>query len=154
MLRNLQTNGSEYANGMCKAKVEMKRGTFVVADEITKEFDLATGITGAKLINRGTKVTRDVAEGFPVSDYDQDQDTILLGEYAYMNELEGRWMTSEYDATTVKSTLAVGSYLNIASGKLIASPDNAVTIIKFIGLINDNGHTLAGFEIDVTAKLA
>ena len=62
-------------------------------------------------------------------------------------------MTSEYDST-VNASLAVGSYLTISAGKLIASPANAVTIIKFIGIIDDNGHKLAGFEIDATAKLA
>lgn len=153
MLRNLQTDGNSYANGMNTAKVQMVRGSFVTVDEATQTFNLATGIAGAKLIDRGTKLTRDVAMGFAVSVYDTDQDTILIGERAYVNNLEGRWATTEYD-TTVNDTLAVGSYLSIASGKLIASPSNAVTIIKFIGMVNDNGHKLAGFEIDPTVKLA
>jgi hypothetical protein len=154
MIRNLQTNGSQYANGMCKAKTQMKRGSFVVADETAKTFDLATGIAGAKIINRGTKITRDVSEGLMISEFDEDQDTILVDEYAYMNELEGRWKTTEFDATTVKDTLAVGSYLSISAGKLIASPSNAVTILKFLGIMDENGHKMAGFEVDVTAKLA
>ena len=154
MLRNLQTNGSQYANAMYSAKTQMNRGAFVVADETAKTFDLATGIAGAKIINRGTKLTRDVAEGLPVSEFDTDQDTILVGEYAYMNELEGRWRTDQFDATTVKDTLAVGSYLSISAGKLIASPSNAVTILKFLGIMEENGHKMAGFEVDVTAKLA
>lgn len=153
MLRNLQTNGNSSANGQNKAKVQMVRGSFATVKESTKELELATGIAGAKLVDRGTKLTRDVAEGLPVSMYDADQDTILVGEYAYLNELEGRWITTEYDST-VNNALAIGSYLNIAGGKLIASPSNAVTIIKFIGILDDNGHALAGFEIDATAKLA
>lgn len=153
MLRNLQTNGSTFANGQNKAKVQMVRGAFVTVNEGTKELELATGVKGAKLVDRGTKLTRDVAEGMPVSVYDTDQDTILVGEKAYINELEGRWATTEYDST-VNGTLAVGSYLDIASGKLVASASNAVTIIKFIGMVNDNGHTLAGFEVDFTSKLA
>lgn len=153
MLRNLQTNGSEYANGQNVAKVQMVRGAFVTANEATKELDLATGIAGVKIVDRGTKLTKEVAMGFPISVYDVEQDTILVGERAYLNELEGRWATTEYDST-VNASLAVGSYLNIASGKLIASPANAVTIIKFIGLVDDNGHKLAGFEIDTTVKLA
>ena len=91
MLRNLQTNGSTYANGQNTAKVEIVRGAFVVADEATKTFDLATGIAGAKIVDRGTKLTKDVAMGFPVSVYDADQDKILVGERAYLNELEGRY---------------------------------------------------------------
>lgn len=153
MLRNLQTNGSQYANGQNTAKVQLVRGAFVTTNEATKELDLATGIAGVKIVDRGTKLTRDVAEGYVVSPYDTDQDTILIGERAYLNELEGRWATTEYD-NTVTSSLAIGSYLTITSGKLVASPLNAVTIIKFIGIINDNGHALAGFEIDTTAKLA
>jgi hypothetical protein len=154
MLRNLQTNGSQYANAMCKAKTQMKRGSFVVADEVAKTFDLATGIAGAKIINRGTKITRDVSEGLMISEFDEDQDTILVDEYAYMNELEGRWKTTEYDATTVNTSLPVGSYLSISAGKLVASPSNAVTILKFLGIMEDNGHKMAGFEVDVTSKLA
>lgn len=153
MLRNLQTNGSQSANGQNKAKAQMVRGAFVTVNETTKELELATGIKGAKIVDRGTKLTRDVAEGLPVSVYDTDQDTILVGEYAFVHELEGRYATTEYDST-VNASLAVGSYLNISAGKLIASPTNAVTILKFIGLVDDNGHKLAGFEVDLTAKLA
>lgn len=153
MIRNLQTNGSQSANGQNKAKVEMKRGSFVKIDETTKELDFVTGIAGARLVDRGTKLTRDVAEGLPVSMYDTDQDTILIGELAFVHELEGRWAIDQYDST-VNASLAVGSYLNISAGKLIASPSNAVTILKFIGMVEDNGHKLAGFEVDATAKLA
>lgn len=153
MLRNLQTNGNTFANGQNTAKTQMVRGSFVKIDESTQTFDLATGIAGAKMVDRGTKLTRDVAQGFPVSVYDADQDTILVGERAYMNELEGRWATTEYDST-VNASLAKGSYLTISNGKLVASPSNAVTIIKFIGMVADCGHTLAGFEVDATAKLA
>ena len=153
MLRNLQTNGNDYANGQNTASVDMVRGSFVTADESTKTLALANSIAGAKLLDRGTKLTRDVAQGFAISVYDTDQDTILAGERGYLNTLEGRWATTEHDST-VNSSLAVGSYLNISAGKLIASPSNAVTIIKFIGMVNDCGHTLAGFEIDTTAKLA
>ena len=153
MLRNLQSNSNTFANGMNTAKTQMVRGSFVKIDESTKTFDLATGIAGAKIIDRGIKVTPAVAQNFAVSVYDTDQDTILVGERAYCNELVGRWATTEYDST-VNSSLAIGSYLTISAGKLIASPSNAVTIIKFIGMVLDNGHTLAGFEIDTTAKLA
>jgi len=153
MLRNLQTNGNSSANGMNSAKVDMVRGSFVKIDEATKTFDLATGIAGVKIVDRGTKLTKDLAMGYPISVYDTDQDTILTGERGYMNELEGRWATTQYDST-VNATLTVGSYLTVSAGKLVASPSNAVTIIKFIGMIPDCGHTLAGFEVDATAKLA
>jgi hypothetical protein len=153
MLRNLQTNGNSFANGMNSAKVDIVRGAFVKVDEATKTFDLATGIAGVKIVDRGTKLTTDLAMGMPISVYDTDQDTILTGERGYMNELEGRWATTEYDST-VNASLAVGSYLTISAGKLVASPSNAVTIIKFIGMVSDCGHTLAGFEVDATAKLA
>ena len=154
MLRNLQTNGSQSSNAQNKAKVQMVRGAFVTVNETTKELELATGIAGARIVDRGTKLTRDVAEGIPVSMFDAEQDTILVGELAFVHELEGRWRTTEFDATTVKDTLAVGSYLNISAGKLIASPSNAVTILKFLGIMEENGHKMAGFEVDVTAKLA
>lgn len=154
MIRNLQTNGSQSANAQNKAKVEMMRGTFVTINETTKELELATGLAGARIVDRGTKLTRDVAEGLPVSMFDKDQDTILEGELAFVHELEGRWKTDQFDATTVKDTLAVGSYLNVSAGKLIASPSSAVTILKFLGMMDDNGHKMAGFEVDVTAKLA
>jgi hypothetical protein len=153
MLRNLQGDGNTFSNGQNAAKTQMVRGSFVKVDETTQTFDLATGIAGAKIIDRGTKLTKDVALGFAVSVYDADQDTILVGERGYVNNLEGRWATTEYDST-VNASLPVGSYLTISAGKLVASPSNAVTIIKFIGLVDDNGHKLAGFEVDPTAKLA
>lgn len=153
MLRNLQTNGNSSANGQNKASVDMVRGTFVTIDETTQTLALATGIAGAKIVDRGLKLTKDVAMGFPVSSYDVDQDTILVGEKGYCNELEGRWATTMYD-NTVTSALAKGTYLTISDGKLTISPSNAVTIIKFIGIVDDNGHNLAGFEVDVTNKLA
>jgi hypothetical protein len=153
MLRNLQTNGNGASNGQNKASVDMVRGSFVTADEATKTLALATGIAGVKIVDRGTKLTVSVAQNFAISPYDADQDTILAGERGYLNDLEGRWATSMYDST-VNSVLAIGSYLTITAGKLVASPLNAVTIIKFLGLIPDNGHTLAGFEIDATVKLA
>jgi hypothetical protein len=138
---------------MNTAKTQMVRGSFVKVDEATQTFDLATGIAGAKIIDRGTKRTIDTALGFAVSVYDADQDTILVGERAYVNNLEGRWATTEYDST-ITSALTVGTYLTISAGKLTISPSNAVTIIKFIGIVSDNGHSLAGFEIDPTTKLA
>jgi hypothetical protein len=153
MLRNLQTNGNTSANGQNTASVNMVRGAFVTADESTKTLALATGIAGARIVDRGTKLTPSVAQGFAISPYDTDQDTILAGERAYLNTLEGRWATTQYD-NTITSSLAVGTYLTISAGKLTISPSNAVTIIKFIGLVPDCGHTLAGFEVDATAKLA
>lgn len=154
MLRNLQTNGNSSSNGQNKASVSMVRGSFVTVDETTQTLALAvSGVAGAKIVDRGLKLTKDVAMGFPVSSYDVDQDTILVGERGYCNELEGRWATTMYD-NTVTSALAKGTYLTISAGKLTISPANAVTIIKFIGIVNDNGHDLAGFEVDVTNKLA
>jgi len=152
MLRNLQTNENSASNGQNTSTVDMVRGTFVTLDEATKTFSPATGIAGVKMIDRGTKNTISVSQGFAISPYDTDQDTILAGERGYAVDLEGRWATTQYDST-VNASLAVGSYLTISAGKLIASPSNAVTIIKFIGLVPDCGHTLAGFEINLTSKL-
>lgn len=151
MLRNLQTNGSQYANAMYKAKTDIKRGSFVQVDEQTMEVKLATGIAGAKLINRGLKLTKDVAmEMYPVDEYSDDQDIIKEKEMGYLNELEGRWASTEYDSSVESS--AIDSYLTIANGKLKAS--STPTIIIFKGFVTEGSHKLAKFEFDHTVKLA
>lgn len=152
MLRNLQTNGSTFANAMNKAKVDMKRGSFVTVDNATLELKLANGIAGAKMVNRGTKLTKEIAMGFEEDVYSDEQDIIKAGEKGYLNELEGRWATTEYDATSITSDTAIDSYLTIANGKLTTS--GTPTIIKFIGFIQDGDHKLVGVEFDYTIKLA
>lgn len=153
MLRDLQSFIVN-ADASKKAKVAIKRGTFVNKLEATGEFDLPTVADEVYVVDRDYKVTKALAQGEVVSDYDDDQELILKGEFASLIKLQAgvRKATSEYSGADVD--LAVGKYLTISvttdatQGKLIPSPANAKTNIKSLGYIIDAGsHKLLGFEV-------
>ena len=154
MLKNLQTSNNEFANGMNTASVDMKRGAFVTVDEATHKLSLANGIAGAFMVNRGFKLTPLSAMGYPVSDFDEEQDLIKAGEHGYLNVLEGRWATSEFDSTKITDSTTVGTYLDIKDGKLTTEGVAGSTIIKFIGWRTVGDHKLCGVEFVPTVKLA
>ena len=148
MLRDLQSFATN-VNGQCKASAQMVRGSFVQINEVTKTFAVTSSITDAFIVDKDMTVTKASAMGEEYSDYDVDQDTILVGQFAGLVSLQKgvRKATSEY-------TLAVGegladTYLTITNGKLVPSGALGVTPtnIKSLGLITDNFHTLLGFRI-------
>ena len=94
MLRNIQ-NDTVYADGTKKVSEAMKRGTFVTVNA-SGEIVKATTLAGAYMLDRGLKLTQEVAMGFPVSQYDETQDVVDKGEYAELVPLvASKWATSE-----------------------------------------------------------
>lgn len=154
MLRNIQ-NDTVYADGTKKASEAMKRGTFVTVNA-SGEIVKATTLAGAYMLDRGLKLTQEVAMGFPVSQYDETQDVVDKGEYAELVPLvASKWATSEYADDVVDGI----SYLTVgADGKLKKSDDP--TILVFNGFMNDGykadgtQHKLAVFTINPVVKLA
>lgn len=154
MLRNIQ-NDTVYADGTKKASEAMKRGTFVTVNA-SGEIVKATTLAGAYMLDRGLKLTQEVAMGFPVSQYDETQDVVDRGEYAELVPLvASKWATSEYADDVVDGI----SYLTVgADGKLKKSDDP--TILVFNGFMNDGykadgtQHKLAVFTINPAVKLA
>lgn len=154
MLRNIQ-NDTVYADGTKKASEAMKRGTFVTVN-VSGEIVKATTLAGAYMLDRGLKLTQEVAMGFPVSQYDETQDVVDKGEYAELVPLvASKWATSEYADDVVDGI----SYLTVgADGKLKKSDDP--TILVFNGFMNDGykadgtQHKLAVFTINPAVKLA
>jgi len=153
MLRDLQSYGIN-VDATKKASVAIVRGTFVAKNESAKTFGLATDVTEMYLVDRGTVVTKGIAMDEPYSEYDTEQDTIIIGAIAGLITLQKgvRKATSEYDSALVDADVTAGKYLTVSitgdtQGKLIASPTNAKTNIKSLGWVTDNGHKLLGFEI-------
>ena len=154
MLRNIQ-NDTVYADGTKKASEAMKRGTFVTVNA-SGEIVKATTLAGAYILDRGLKLTQEVAMGFPISQYDEAQDVVDKGEYAELVPLvASKWATSEYADDVVDGI----SYLTVgADGKLKKSTDP--TILVFNGFMNDGykadgtQHKLAVFTINPAVKLA
>ena len=154
MLRNIQ-NDTVYADGTKKVSEAMKRGTFVTVNA-SGEIVKATTLAGAYMLDRGLKLTQEVAMGFPVSQYDEAQDVVDKGEYAELVPLvASKWATSEYADDVVDGI----SYLTVgADGKLKKSTDP--TILVFNGFMNDGykadgtQHKLAVFTINPAVKLA
>lgn len=153
MLRDLQSFIIN-VNGMNKAARDIKRGTFVNKAEATKTFDLATDVDDVYVLDRDTKVTKSVAIGEEISDYDDDQELVTAGEFGQLIKLQKgvRKATSEY--VGADADLVADNYLTIETtagdnqGKLIASPSNAKTNIKSLGYYMDaNAHKLLAFEI-------
>jgi hypothetical protein len=92
------------------------------------------------------------AIGEPVSDYDVEQENIVLGDLAGLIAFAKgeRWATTEYDSALADADAQAGKYLTVGitganQGKLIASA--TATSIKSAGYVVDNGHKLLAFEI-------
>jgi hypothetical protein len=148
MLRDLQSSVIN-VNGQCKASAQMVRGTFVQINEVAKTFAITSSVTDAFVVDKDMTITKASAMGEPYSDYDTEQETILVNEFAGLIPLQKgvRKATSEY---TVSDAEAVADlYLTIVAGKLVTSGTLGATptSIKSLGFITDNGHKLLGFRI-------
>jgi len=148
MLRDLQSFAVN-VNGQCKASAQIVRGSFVQISEVAKTFAVTSSLTDAFIVDKDMTITKATSIGEPYSDYDTEQDTIVVGEYAGLISLQKgvRKATSEY---TVSDAEAVADlYLTVVGGKLVTSGTLGATPtnIKSLGFITDNGHKLLGFRI-------
>ena len=147
MIRSLIGNIGTGVDAQKKAKVEMKRGAFVKANEKTKELELATALADVTgVVVRDTKVDVDVAMGLTPSEYSDSQDKILVGEYCgHRAILKGeRWATTQFVEGLSDTDAEAGKYLSVANGELIASV--GATSIVSLGWVMDGAKKLLGFK--------
>lgn len=147
MIRFLQNLTGMNVDAQKKAKVEMKRGTFVEVDELAGELKLAVALANVTgIVVRDTKVDTDVAMGLNPSEYSDSQDKILLGEYAGHRAIAKgeRIATDQFDATLTDVQAEAGKYLTVTDGKLATSA-TATTVVS-LGWVMDVGHKLLGFK--------
>lgn len=147
MIRSLQNNIGGNVDAQKKAKVEMKRGAFVKANEKTKELELATALADVTgVVVRDTKVDMDIAMGLTPSEYSDSQDKILKGEYCgHRTILKGeRWATTQFVSGLSDTDAEAGKYLSVTNGELVSSVE-ATSIIS-LGWIMDGTNKLLGFK--------
>lgn len=148
MLRVLQSIEGKNVDAEKKAKVQIKRGTFIKVNEATGQFEPAANLTEVNgIVNKDFTITQESAIGLAVSDYDVAQDTIQAGEFGLVVTLlpNEMYATTEYgDLTDVQA--AAGNYLTVENGKLVASEE--ATALLSLGWIMDVGlHKLLGFKV-------
>lgn len=152
MIKNLQTILGVNVDAQYQAGEELKRGDFVKVDG--GKLKRATSVSEVVgVVVRDVKVTKDVAMGYPVSDWDAEQDTILKDEYCGLRVLQKgeRFATdclasADIDGEANKG--AVGEYLIVENGKLKGTAtQDTDTGLKSLGKMNIAGHAMFGFVV-------
>jgi len=152
MIKVLQNIFGVNVDAQKRAKVQMKRGTFVKANELTGELELATAtadITG--VLVRDVVVDDDVAQGFPVSEWEDSQDIVKAGELCGHRAIQKgeRYATDQYgDSTALPEADAVaGKVLDVVNGKLVKAVASSTSNIVSLGFIQVAGHKMLGFKL-------
>lgn len=146
MIKNLQNIIGVNVDATKKMKTDAKRGTWVAVDETTGELVVAADLSKAQgFVVRDVVVTRDVANGIPVSDFDLEQDLVKAGELAGIRvpQTGERFVTTEYDLTDANA--ASGKYLTVVDGVLKTSA--TATKIQSVGYKTIGDHKLLGFKL-------
>lgn len=152
MIKNLQTILGVNVDAQYQAGEELKRGDFVKVDGgKLKKATSVSEVVG--VVVRDVKVTKDVAMGYPVSDWDAEQDTILKDEYCGLRVLQKgeRFATdclASVDIDGEANKGAVGEYLIVENGKLKGTAtQDTDTGLKSLGKMNVAGHAMFGFVV-------
>lgn len=152
MIKNLQTILGVNVDAQYQAGEELKRGDFVkISDGKLMKAVSADEMVG--VVVRDVKVTKDVAMGHPVSDWDLEQDVILKDEFCGLRVLhKGERFatdclaTSDLDGGTNKG--AAGEYLMVENGKIKGTAtQDTDTGLKSLGKMNVAGHSMFGFVV-------
>lgn len=151
MIKVLQNIHGVNVDATKKAKVEMKRGAFVKANELTGELELATAtadVTG--VVIRDVIVDDDVAQGLPVSDWSTTQDTIKKGELCGHRVIhKGEvFATDQYGDTSAlpEGDAKAGKQLDVANGKLVKLAGASSNIVS-LGFVQIAGHKMLAFKL-------
>ena len=152
MIKNLQTILGVNVDAQYQAGEELKRGDFVKV-EGGKLMKAASVDEMVGVVVRDVKVTKDVAMGYPVSDWDAEQDTILKDEYCGLRVLHKgeRFATdclasADIDGEANKG--AAGEYVIVENGKLKGTATQETdTGLKSLGKMNVAGHVMFGFVV-------
>lgn len=152
MIKNLQTILGVNVDAQYQAGEELKRGDFVkVSNGKLVKATSTEEVVG--VVVRDVKVTKDIGLGYPISDWDAEQDTILKDEYCGLRVLHKgeRFATdclasADIDGETNKG--AVGEYLIVENGKLKGTATQGTdTGLKSLGKMNVAGHVMFGFVV-------
>lgn len=146
MIRFLQNLTNINVDAQCKAKVDMKRGTFIKVNEKTKELEVATALADVTgVLVRDTKLDMDVAMGLNPSEYTDSQDKVLASEYAgHRAIIKGERVATDQFGTLTDVEAEAGQYLTVTAGKL--EPSATATSIVSLGWIVDAGNKLLGYK--------
>lgn len=149
MLRQLQSISGKNVDASYKAASAAVRGRLVQKKYANKTFDLAASQEGLYFLDKEQIPTGVDVIFNNLSDYHAGFENVVVDEFAVLvAPLKGEvYATSEY----VETSLAVGDYLEVAisggdKGKLKKAA-SGTSIFKYVGTVNDNGHTLAVVEI-------
>lgn len=152
MIKVLQNMHGVNVDATKKAKVEMKRGTFVKANEETGELEIATetaDVTG--VVVRDVVVDDDVAQGLPVSEWADSQDIIKVGEFCGHRVIQKGeiFATDQYGDTVAlpEADAKAGKVLDVANGKLVKAVASSSSKIVSLGFMQIAGHKMLGFKL-------
>lgn len=152
MIKVLQNMHGVNVDATKKAKVEMKRGTFVKANEATGELELATAtgdVTGIAV--RDVVVDDDVAQGFPVSDWSDSQDVIKAGDFCGHRVVQKGeiFATDQYGNSTAlpEAEAVAGKTLDVVNGKLVKAVESTTSKIVSLGFKQIAGHKMLAFKL-------
>ena len=148
MIRFLQNLENVNVDATKKASAETKRGMFVTVNELNGTFAPATNLDTANgIVVRDTVVDEDVAQGFPISEYQDTQDIIKANEFAGVRVVfKGeQFATDQYDNSLNDDQAKAGKYLTVSNGKLATSP--SATGLVSLGWYTDAGHKLLAYKV-------
>lgn len=153
MLRELIVHENLAADATFTAAKELKTGMGVIRDFTTHTASMPTTATAAQIavVNKLPIPTGRNAALTQFSDYEEEFNTVAENEkfVCYTFPANTTFAVDQYDATLAEGD--VEKYLEVGTDGLwkIAASES---IYKFVGFMNDNGHTLAKiFVCDVPA---
>lgn len=149
MLRDKIVNDYTNVDSTYTADVELKTGMGVVKDFVNKLAKLPTAATGVDVVfvQKDRRPTGINAAKVYLSDYNEEfntvkkDDKVVLYNYAYDNI----FATDQYDATTIKAGNENKYVAWGTDGKATIAASGTNSRYKFLGLVDDAGHTLARF---------
>lgn len=151
MLRDIIVNAGINVDATYTAAADMKTGMGVVKDSATGKVSFPSAATGENVvfIQKDKIPTGANAARKNFSDYEEEFNTVKAGDkvvcYAYPNDND--FATDQFDATSLVSSAAKKAVVVGTDGKLTLATSTAKSRYQFIGLITDNGHTLARIHV-------
>ena len=145
MIRFLQNLENVNVDASLKASAVANRGMFatVTGDTFAPAVDLSSA---NGIIVRDTVVDEDVAQGFPVSEYQDTQDIVRQDEFAGVRTVFSgeQFATDQYDGLD-DSSAQEGKFLEVSNGKIV--PSGSQTKLVSLGWYTDAGHKLIAYKV-------
>lgn len=144
MIKSLITNQGIAVNAMYTVAEDLKRGTFVKISggKLVKATTLAEA---QGFLVRDVKVTDDVAQGLPVSDWSLEQDVVVKDEFAGIRPLVAMEEWALEINGIADADLVSGKYLDVANGALVKA--TATTKLLSLGKTQVAGHDMVAVRV-------